>query len=160
MPDRPQRIQLSRAKGFRLQEVFPGAVIVARPGPWGNPFRIKDLCWLAVGLGFTGDLAGRTAAAVELYRRWLGLEHRDGPLSGSTEGGVIEFEGGDEVALQEHAQGIGLGIHVLMHGDRIAAPAPPSIDHIRAELRGKPLACWCKPGTPCHGDVLLEIANG
>lgn len=27
------------------------------------------------------------------------------------------------------------------------------------ELRGRPLACWCKPGTPCHADVLLELAN-
>ncbi|MEJ6845135.1 DUF4326 domain-containing protein [Sinorhizobium fredii] len=27
------------------------------------------------------------------------------------------------------------------------------------ELRGKNLACWCKPGAPCHGDVLLEVAN-
>ena len=29
----------------------------------------------------------------------------------------------------------------------------------KAKLRGKNLACWCKPGTPCHADVLLEIAN-
>lgn len=29
----------------------------------------------------------------------------------------------------------------------------------RAELRGKNLACWCKPGEPCHADVLLELAN-
>ena len=28
-----------------------------------------------------------------------------------------------------------------------------------AQLRGKNLACWCKPGAPCHADVLLEIAN-
>jgi hypothetical protein len=27
------------------------------------------------------------------------------------------------------------------------------------ELRGKNLACWCRPGTPCHADVLLELAN-
>lgn len=27
-------------------------------------------------------------------------------------------------------------------------------------LRGKNLACWCKPGAPCHADVLLEIVNG
>jgi hypothetical protein len=27
------------------------------------------------------------------------------------------------------------------------------------ELRGKNLACWCKPGEPCHGHVLLELAN-
>lgn len=26
-------------------------------------------------------------------------------------------------------------------------------------LRGKNLACWCKPGQPCHADVLLELAN-
>lgn len=28
-----------------------------------------------------------------------------------------------------------------------------------AALRGKNLACWCKVGQPCHGDVLLEIVN-
>ncbi len=27
-------------------------------------------------------------------------------------------------------------------------------------LRGKGLGCWCKPGDPCHADVLLELANG
>jgi len=27
------------------------------------------------------------------------------------------------------------------------------------ELRGKNLACWCKPGQPCHADVLMEMAN-
>ena len=27
------------------------------------------------------------------------------------------------------------------------------------ELKGKNLACWCKPGTPCHADVLLKLAN-
>lgn len=29
----------------------------------------------------------------------------------------------------------------------------------RIELRGKSLACWCRAGTPCHADVLLELAN-
>ena len=29
----------------------------------------------------------------------------------------------------------------------------------RRELRGKILGCWCAP-LPCHGDLLLEIANG
>ena len=28
-----------------------------------------------------------------------------------------------------------------------------------ALLRGKDLACWCAP-QPCHGDVLLALANG
>lgn len=30
---------------------------------------------------------------------------------------------------------------------------------IRHTLAGWNLACWCKPGDPCHGDVLLRIAN-
>lgn len=28
-----------------------------------------------------------------------------------------------------------------------------------SQLRGKNLACYCEPGTLCHGDVLLELAN-
>jgi len=32
-------------------------------------------------------------------------------------------------------------------------------DNVRADLRGKNLACWCPPGSPCHADVLIEIAN-
>jgi hypothetical protein len=35
----------------------------------------------------------------------------------------------------------------------------PSHQIIQAFLRGKDLACWCKPGDPCHAEVLLEIAN-
>lgn len=27
------------------------------------------------------------------------------------------------------------------------------------EIRGKNLACWCRPDQPCHADVLLELAN-
>jgi len=27
-----------------------------------------------------------------------------------------------------------------------------------SELKGKCLACWCAP-LPCHGDVLMELAN-
>ncbi|MGN6487901.1 MAG: DUF4326 domain-containing protein [Devosia sp.] len=36
---------------------------------------------------------------------------------------------------------------------------PPSRDTIRRELGGHNLACWCKAGTPCHADVLIELAN-
>jgi hypothetical protein len=38
--------------------------------------------------------------------------------------------------------------------------APPSRETIRAELGGHNLACWCRPGTPCHADVLIDLANG
>jgi hypothetical protein len=44
--------------------------------------------------------------------------------------------------------------------DGMLAPRPPpSRETIRAELRGYNLACWCKPGTPCHADILIELAN-
>jgi hypothetical protein len=33
------------------------------------------------------------------------------------------------------------------------------VAEIKADLRGKDLACWCPPDEPCHADVLLEIAN-
>lgn len=41
---------------------------------------------------------------------------------------------------------------------RLAARYPDAWQ-IRHRLRGKDLACWCKPGAFCHADVLLEIAN-
>lgn len=53
MPDTPKRIQLRRTKGWRMPE---GAVSVARPTLFGNPFPV--------------DVHGRERA-VDLHRRWL-----------------------------------------------------------------------------------------
>lgn len=38
-------------------------------------------------------------------------------------------------------------------------PHYPQHAVIRAELRGKDLACWCPPDAACHADTLLLIAN-
>ena len=35
---------------------------------------------------------------------------------------------------------------------------PALIEAAKRELRGKSLVCWCAP-LPCHGDVLMRIAN-
>lgn len=35
----------------------------------------------------------------------------------------------------------------------------PEFIKLKYELRDKDLACWCKEGEPCHGDVWLRIAN-
>jgi hypothetical protein len=35
----------------------------------------------------------------------------------------------------------------------------PRRAEIQGALRGKNLACFCKPDQPCHADVLLELAN-
>lgn len=37
---------------------------------------------------------------------------------------------------------------------------PGMLDRIRTELAGKTLACWCRVGESCHGDVLLRVARG
>ena len=50
----PQRVRLSRAKGWRLPD---NTVIVSRPTPWGNPFKV----------GVDGD----AARSVELYHTML-----------------------------------------------------------------------------------------
>lgn len=33
------------------------------------------------------------------------------------------------------------------------------VEAVKQKLRGKDLACFCKPGEPCHADILLEVAN-
>lgn len=35
---------------------------------------------------------------------------------------------------------------------------PHLIEEAKVQLRDKVLGCWCAP-LPCHGDVLVEIAN-
>lgn len=108
----PERIQLSRAKGWRMPE---NTFSVARPGKWGNRFRIGDTAEVWGGPGIVKFVkVGDQATAVQLFRQWL------------------------ELNLKNHPS--------IMR---------PALD----ELRGKNLACWCKPGTPCHADVLLELAN-
>ena len=59
----PKRIQLQRKKGWRKPE---GAIVVARPAAWGNPYKVGD----------TVEVDGRLvrvtqAIAVALFRIWV-----------------------------------------------------------------------------------------
>ncbi len=36
---------------------------------------------------------------------------------------------------------------------------PFGADHVRQQLRGRSLACWCPLDKACHADVLLDVAN-
>ena len=100
----PQRITLSRAKGWKMP---PDTVKVTRPGPWGNPFTVRP------GVKDSPRCVPTAEDAVACYRE------------------MFNYPGETADWLREHLP----------------------------ELRGKNLACWCKPGEPCHADVLLEIAN-
>ena len=43
----------------------------------------------------------------------------------------------------------------------IQAPEQKSLlAEAKTKLRGKNLACWCKPGQPCHAEILLRLVNG
>lgn len=50
--------------------------------------------------------------------------------------------------------------HLLQRGLVFHRRTVVTPEMVQRELRGKNLACWCKPGAPCHADVLLELANG
>lgn len=112
----PKRVQLSRAKGWRLQAVAPGAVKVDRSTRWGNPFVVRQS-----GPRF-------------IRHRWS-----------------VERDG--ETLMDGLTQDEALGFAVM----RFAVECAAGWD--LTPLRGHDLACWCKPGSACHGDVLLDMAN-
>jgi hypothetical protein len=130
---KPKRIQRSRAKGWRMPA---GAVYVGRPTRWGNPFVAYDwrAAFRAVAIVGRGDRSAMRQAAVALYRMWLT----------ATWGEVAEDK-------REWFEREVMTVKV--------PPDMPTVEEIRAELRGKNLACWCPLDQPCHADVLLEIAN-
>jgi hypothetical protein len=88
--------------------------------------------WL--GNPFPVDVYGRSGA-VDRFRRLMGLN-----------GGMSTLEMSQSSTC--HARDVSLVTVKNWIKDQL-----PS-------LKGKNLACWCKPGEPCHADVLLELANG
>jgi len=106
----PIRVQLSRAKGWRMPA---NTVKVDRTTKWGNPFLVGETYPIVEADG-SGESIGEskmrdTSDAVKAFRPWC------------------------EETMEQW-------------GDL-------------EPLRGKNLACWCKLGSPCHADVLLELAN-
>ena len=140
----PVRVQLSRAKGWRMP---PNTVKVCRGRgmKWGNPFdlRREEHCWTALAVGFTADKAGRRAASVELFRLWIASGR-----AGYIQAGLRVKEGDDGEK------------EPIVSSPLITAGPPPTLDEIREHLAGKNLACWCPlDGQPCHADILLELAR-
>lgn len=61
----PVRVQLSRAKGWRMPE---NTVKVSRPGLFGNPWPVEEARQCLIDLGEDGDPA---SLAVEWFRVWI-----------------------------------------------------------------------------------------
>lgn len=69
----PERIQLRRTLGWRKPE---GAIVVARPSRWGNPFKvgmvIDRISLIRRGVRTVAEVRIETRRqAVDIHRRWL-----------------------------------------------------------------------------------------
>lgn len=137
---KPVRLQLSRKKGFNLQEHSQSvnglpAVNVARPTLWQNPFKIGD----PSGHLFQDD--GDPTPLVASMSRGQVLEFYRNLIEGF-------------ICPEMHPCG-----HDWQDQFRRKTNGFHPAEAARSMLHGKNLACWCKPGDPCHADVLLELAN-
>jgi hypothetical protein len=137
----PTRVQLSRAKGFRLAA---GTVKVDRSTRWGNCFKVGS-----EGLKYTGNAFGDAGHYNGRRASWCDLDLPAFPITPEM-----------AVALFRIALGTGLRVPTgpFAHPGDIAYTRELHRDII-AELRGHDLACWCRIGDPCHADVWLEVAN-
>lgn len=136
----PDRITLSRAKGWRKPA---GAIVVARPSLWGNPWGIGnpgtiDLVLEGVKTRYNTVSDMDAIDAVWAYEGWLA-----GKPIWPVNLPEITLTATGKQAMRDH-----------LHARRMQILA--NLD----QLRGHDLCCWCKPGQPCHADVLLILANG
>lgn len=135
---KPQRIRLSRKKGFRLP---PNTVNVARPTKWGNPERVVR------------DEVREDDESDGPYGPWLCL------MRGSTyPPELMKSFGGWWFSTKLEALQKAVDMFRFRLTTDIASCRLPIADQLH-ELRGKNLACWCRLDAPCHADVLLELAN-
>ncbi|OHU60713.1 hypothetical protein BKG82_02245 [Mycobacteroides chelonae] len=126
----PERIQLRRTKGWRKPE---GAIVVSRPSRWGNPFRIYH------GHSLIGPRWGQARGT------WGHINANACIYGYVTTSGHMDIQAAvDQFRLL-------MNVRARDESDRLREWLAP--------LRGHDLACWCPLDQPCHGDVLLEIAN-
>lgn len=137
----PVRFQLKRTRGWRKPD---GSVVVDRRTIWGNPFVIRGPYKVLAGhpyfvffslgnewvkVSSSDTLQGIHRKAVDLFAQWFNTNIA---------------EPGSE--LYEFRQRYG------WKGFELAAVC-------RKLLHGKSLGCTCAPDMPCHGDVILKLAN-
>lgn len=146
----PQRLELSSAKGFNLQAASHAlnglpCIKVDRTTMWGNLWAVgptrgysvplpQSPWWLHLELHIEGVMTAQDAVACfAAMLNWDPIEDRFLPTS--------LFSRTPSKAVLEIAD----------RGLLLRSRLP--------DLRGKNLACCCKPGCACHADVLLEMAG-
>lgn len=127
----PERVQLSRAKGWRMP---PNTVKVDRSTRWGNPFRDSE-----------NDLHGEASIELANGMRQIVDDWWTAPI-------VVRL-------FEQWMAGLAIQDPSFLEPRELVAGRWLRLVPDLAPLRGKNLACWCKPGAACHADVLLRLAN-
>ncbi|GAA2159216.1 MULTISPECIES: DUF4326 domain-containing protein [Glycomyces] len=131
----PQRIQRRMTAEWRapLDEQGQRPIYVGRPGQFGNPFRIyKGHSAIGPMWHVAVDTWGHIPAD-ECVCAYASSSEPLGPES------VVELY---RMMLEARRQ-----------------DDPDRLREWLAPLAGRDLMCWCPLGSPCHADVLLELAN-
>lgn len=125
----PVRMQLSRRKGFRLP---PTTVNVARPGKWGNPYRIGE------------------PVDMKQARRWGWKLSKPDYVCDTAAEAVKRFT--LAIAFDDASKWV---MRQELRGKNVACWCGLCPAH----AAGKPMGVVCPDCDPCHGDPILECAN-
>lgn len=146
----PERVRITRTRdeaGRSWRDLAPGAIIVDRRTDYGNPFRVyRCACcgmWDVVDDNGVSHHVDHAVARGEAEPTGIVLDLSPAPS--------------DE---QQRREATAHAVELFESDIVDWAASKLTVGRIRADLRGKDLACWCELDNPCHGDILLEIANG
>lgn len=153
----PKRIQLRRTKGWRLPE---NAKSCARPGKYGNPFKLRDEGRGLVRygpehlerFGREWDYEGRISANDNRHDMWFSRDDVvETYVRWATRAEVVELHW---LTLTDPTPGM-----LAAWPSRDGRFCPVTIEDIQRDLRGFDLGCFCALDEPCHVDNLLELPN-
>ena len=133
---KPKRIQLRRAKGWRLSTATTnpnGAVKVDRTTKYGNPFRVVDY---EKHTGTVWPIPGVW---------WIVLDPTGRPVD-------------RDAPPKTHREAVTQAVE-LFEKALVAGELKVTVEDVRYDLAGKDIGCWCALSDPCHGNPLLKIAN-
>ncbi len=153
MTNPPQRIQRQRVRGWRMPD---NTVSVCRPSKWGNPFAYHSRDALARVPALDGS-AWEYEDRISAHGMRHDFHHSDGRVTVHHVRymTITECVGLFRQALVAPTR----QLHLWWRPDYTKPAQWLTATDAVADLRGKNLACYCKPASPCHADVLLEIAN-
>lgn len=133
----PERVQLRRSKGWRMPE---NTRKVDRSTPYGNPYFV----------GQEGHFVFEPMTDEQL----LAFDFEPSLETLPCCGRVVEVRRLPPNRYVRFGAPLTPADAIAHYREWLGASGPDL-----SPLRGKNLACWCPIGSPCHADVLLELAN-